>query len=110
MANQKKEAEEHIEKLFEKADEVWPENKESADRYVELAREIAMKFQIKLGEKKRKFCKHCHSYLKPGENSRVRINKGKITIYCKNCKKRRRIPYKPKKEEENKEKKQKKED
>jgi len=87
-----------IKKLFEEADDVFFKNKKLANRYVTLARKISMKSNLKMPkELKRKFCKHCYSYLKPGVNSRIRINRGKVIIYCLNCKKYTRIPVKIKK-------------
>ena len=86
-----------IRKLFSEADETFSTNKKLADRYIELARKIGMKMNVRLPKKfKRKFCKHCNHYLKPGVNSRVRIHKHRVTIYCMDCKNFTRIPIKPK--------------
>ncbi len=91
-------AKHRIRKLFSEADEIFPKNPKLADRYVELARKIGMKINLRLPKRlKRKFCKHCYYYLKPGVNSRVRIHKHRVIIYCLNCKKYTRIPIKPKK-------------
>jgi len=91
-------AKHRIKKLFSEADKIFSKSPKLADRYVELARKIAMKLNLSLlKSQKRKFCKHCYSYLKPGINSRIRIHKSRIIIYCKNCKKYTRIPLKPKK-------------
>src|SRR3989344_3503218 len=77
----------------EEAKSIFKKNKKLSNRYVELARKIAMKVQLKMPKKyKRQFCKHCYSYLKPGVNSRVRINKNHVVIYCLECKKYTRIP------------------
>ena len=85
-------AHERINLLLEKADEVFDKNKERANRYIHLARKIAMKVNIKLNKtQKRKFCKHCYSYLKHGVNSTTRINNHKLITYCKECKKYTRI-------------------
>ena len=87
---------ERIEHLFKEADSVFKENPKRATRYVQIARKIAMKINLKLPKYlKRKFCMHCYSYLKPGVNSRIRNYKSRITIYCDNCKKFTRIPIKP---------------
>lgn len=89
---QNKIAIERINILFEKADQVFDKNKLRANRYVELARKIAMKVNLKLTKtQKRKFCKHCYSYLKPGVNSITRITNHKLVTYCKECKKYTRI-------------------
>ena len=91
-------AKHRIKKLFSEADKIFPKSPKLADRYIEMARKIAMKLNIPfLKSQKRKFCKHCYSYLKPGTNSRIRIHKSRIITYCKICKKYTRIPLKPKK-------------
>jgi len=64
-----------------------------ANRYVELARKISMRSLTPIPrELKRHFCNHCHCYLLPNINCRIRIHRGKIIIYCHNCKKYTRIP------------------
>jgi|TARA_Y100000310_G_scaffold345315_2_gene463683 ribonuclease P protein subunit RPR2 len=91
-------AKNRIRKLFSEADKVFPKSPKLANRYVELARKIAMKVNLFLPKyQKRKFCKHCYHYLKPGVNSRIRIHKSRVIIYCLDCKKYTRIPIKPKK-------------
>ncbi|MBI2109938.1 ribonuclease P [Candidatus Woesearchaeota archaeon] len=81
-------AEEHILALFKEAENEFKKHPERSNRYVKLARRIAMKFQIKLPiELKRKFCKHCNAFLKPGMNCRIRINKSRVIYYCFKCKK-----------------------
>jgi|SRR3989344_4829863 len=90
-------AKHRIRKLFSEADKIFSKNSKLADRYIELARKIGMKMNVRLPKRfKRKFCKHCYHYLKPGVNSRVRIHKHRVIIYCLNCKKYTRIPLKPK--------------
>ena len=90
---QKEIAKERIKILFEQADDVFAKNKPLANRYVTLARKIAMKVKLKIPkELKRKFCKHCYKYLKNGVNSRVRTRGGKVIISCFECKKFTRIP------------------
>ncbi|MBN2368164.1 ribonuclease P [Candidatus Woesearchaeota archaeon] len=87
-------AKERISILFEQAELRFRESPELSDRYVELARKIAMKFKVRIQkEMKRRFCKHCYKYLVPGVNCRVRLNKGKVVYYCNNCKKHQRVPY-----------------
>ena len=82
-----------IKKLFDEADKAFKKNKKLSNRYVEIARKIAMKINLRMPNKyKRQFCKHCYKYLKNGVNSRVRTNKGKVVIYCFECKKYTRIP------------------
>lgn len=84
----KKEALEKIKTLFSEARIQFSRNQSLANRYVKLAREIAMKFKVKIPrELKRKFCKHCYHYLVPNKNCRVRIHKSRVIYYCFDCKK-----------------------
>ncbi len=81
---------ERIKILFEEA----RRSEKYADRYVELARKIAMKLKVKMpSELKRRFCRHCNSYLRPGKNSRIRASRGKLISYCFKCKKYSRFVY-----------------
>ncbi|MFA4886696.1 MAG: hypothetical protein WC595_00645 [Candidatus Nanoarchaeia archaeon] len=58
-----------------------------ANRYVELARTIAMKINLKIPrELKIKYCKHCNTYFKQ-DNYRVRTKDGWIIYTCFSCKK-----------------------
>lgn len=87
-------AKERIEVLFKQAKEVFKEDSKLADRYVELARKIAMKYKVRIRpELKRRFCKHCYKYLMPGVNCRVRMQTGKVGYYCSSCKKFMRFPH-----------------
>lgn len=84
---------ERVKCLFREADSVFKENPKRATRYVQIARKIAMKVNLRIPrELKRRYCKYCYSYLKPGVNSRIRNYKSRVTIYCNNCKKFTRIP------------------
>lgn len=86
-------AEERVRILFQQAEQVFSKDKALADRYVNLARKIAMKVKMPMPrELKRKYCKFCYSYLRPGVNSRSRIRKGKVIIACLECKKFMRVP------------------
>lgn len=77
-----------IKKLFKESEQVFDKNPTLADRYVHLARKISMKTKTKIPKLlKRKFCKHCYSYLKPGKNLRVRTKDKKIIYSCLICKK-----------------------
>jgi len=88
-------AKQRIETLFSEAAKVFKENKNLANRYVTLARKIAMKARLRIPPNlKRKFCKHCYKFLMPGVNCRVRADKGKVVYYCLECKKFMRFPYK----------------
>jgi len=90
---QKEIAKERVNELFIQAENVFSKNKALANRYVTLARKIAMKVKLRLPrELKRKYCKHCYKFLMPGVNSIVRKREGKIVISCFECKKFTRIP------------------
>jgi len=95
---QKTIAKKRISKLFYMAEQNALDGKLNlADRYVEIARRISMRCLVPIPlEYKRRFCKHCYSYLLPHVNCRVRIHRGKIVIFCNNCKKYTRIPIKNK--------------
>ena len=97
--NQKKIALKRIQGLFELGyNKATNKDFKLADRYVYIARKISMKYLVPIpNEYKRCFCKHCYCYLLPDLNSRFRIKNGKIIIFCKNCKKFTRIPFKNKK-------------
>ncbi|MEM3126873.1 MAG: ribonuclease P protein component 4 [Candidatus Woesearchaeota archaeon] len=88
-------AKERISILFEQADKIFSKSPKLANRYIELARKIAMKARYKMPSLfKRKFCKHCYHFLVSGKNARIRTREGKLVIYCLDCKKYTRIPLK----------------
>ena len=81
--------------LFDEADNVFKTDSKLSDKYVKMARRIAMKYKIKLTSiLKKKFCKHCHKYLAYGVNCRVRIHKHRLIYYCFSCKHFMRHPIK----------------
>ena len=91
---QQKIALERINILFMEAKSMFKEDPELSDKYAKLARKIAMKYKVKIPSKhRRNFCKHCHSYLMPGKNLRVRVQRGHMVYYCLNCKHISRFVY-----------------
>ena len=87
----KENALERVRDLFKEAKSVFKEDKELARKYVKLARKIAMRVNLRMPrEIKVQFCRNCNSYLVPGKNLRVRIDKNKIIYYCLECKHFRR--------------------
>lgn len=101
---QRKIARERIEELFKQADKrmtkkrINSTDKALANRYVSLARKIAMKYKVKIPTNlKRRFCRHCYKYLKPGFNCRVRLAKSRVIYYCLECRRFMRFVYKSKK-------------
>ena len=94
---QKQIAQERIQTLFQEAEKAYSTNKALSNRYVILARKIAMKVKTQIPrELKRKFCKHCYKFLFPGKNCRIRTREGKLVIYCLECKKYTRVLLKKK--------------
>jgi ribonuclease P protein subunit RPR2 len=90
-------AEERITILFSLADRsALAGDLESASRYVGRARDIAMKFNIRLGrEYGCSFCRGCGAYLLPGKTSVIRINSAekRIETKCLLCGRKRYRPY-----------------
>jgi len=90
-------AKERIDILFKEAEKTAKERPDLAKRYVRLAKKIGMRYNIRLGKLKRRFCKHCFSYFVPGVTCSQRLRKGKVTIKCFSCNKTIRYPYKTRK-------------
>ena len=89
-------ANERIGILFSRAEDEFPLHPELSNRYVEIARDIAKKFNIHIPvELRRKFCKKCGSYLVPGHNLTVRIlsDEKKVARICEVCRNVQKIPY-----------------
>ncbi len=88
---EKKIAEERIERLFELAEKRLQrpeEGKQLADRYVEIARDIGMSYNVSIPSRYRKrFCQECHSYLKPGLNCQVVVSSqnSALDYRCDSC-------------------------
>ncbi len=65
-----------------------------ARRYVELARRIGMRYNVRVPpEFRRRFCKKCLHYLVPGVSARVRVGDGRLTVTCLACGAIQRMPY-----------------
>ncbi|MBS3110092.1 ribonuclease P [Candidatus Woesearchaeota archaeon] len=80
--------------LFGEAKNIFSYDPKLSDRYVFLARKIAMKYKVRLpNELKRKFCRRCHSFFMPGKNCRIRTHEGKVVYFCMKCKNIMRFPY-----------------
>ncbi|WP_457555588.1 ribonuclease P protein component 4 [Candidatus Pyrohabitans sp.] len=87
-------ARERIEILMQLARDVFPRDRALAKRYVELARRIAMRYNVRFPAGwKRFFCKACGSFLVPGVNLRVRCTKQRVVFTCLECGQVKRIPY-----------------
>jgi ribonuclease P protein subunit RPR2 len=89
-------ARERIQILLALAEKFFRKKPERSRRYIELARKIGMRYNVRLTkEQKQKFCKNCKSILIPSFSSEVRLDtKNKcILIKCKNCNIIYRQPY-----------------
>ncbi|MCD6381752.1 MAG: hypothetical protein J7L43_02120 [Candidatus Aenigmarchaeota archaeon] len=93
----KKIAKERIQILFEEAEKAAKKDRfELADRYVELARKIGMRYNVRIPrELKRRFCKYCYTYLYPGKTAEVKIDSKKkvVKVKCLKCGKVMNFPY-----------------
>jgi ribonuclease P protein subunit RPR2 len=80
-------ANERIDLLFQFAEHERALGKyKKLDRYVDLARRIGMRYNVRLpANYKWKFCKHCYSYLHPGRTADVRTRNKFIVIHCRSC-------------------------
>ncbi len=80
---------ERIRRLFEMADYMFHIDPELSNRYVELARRIAMRCRVRIPrDLRRRFCHNCYKFLVPGVNCRVRIAKRRephVAITCLEC-------------------------
>ncbi|MBI5347412.1 MAG: ribonuclease P [Candidatus Aenigmarchaeota archaeon] len=88
-------AKERINILFCEAEKIVSRDSALADRYAQLARKIGMRFNVRMPrELRRRFCRKCFSYLKPGVTCRQRTKAGKIQITCLKCGHINRYPMK----------------
>ncbi|MCD6591223.1 MAG: ribonuclease P [Candidatus Aenigmarchaeota archaeon] len=98
-------AKERIKILFTIAENEFDKHPERSKRYIQLAKKIAMRYNIRIPKPlKRKFCKKCFSLLKPGKTARIRTSKDKqsVIITCLMCGHVKRYPYiREKKENKN---------
>jgi len=71
----KTEAQKQIEEFFSKIQEKTPKE-------VKKIKRLAMAYNLKIGEKRKMFCKKC---LAPYNDFSIRIKKGRIITTCGNC-------------------------
>ncbi|MCW4023058.1 MAG: ribonuclease P [Candidatus Bathyarchaeota archaeon] len=87
--------------LFSLAKQVAHENPELSQRYVQLARKVAMRARLRLPREYRFLvCKKCKSFILPGVNCRTRIQPRRephMVITCLSCGRVTRIPIKGRK-------------
>ncbi|BDC35607.1 ribonuclease P [Candidatus Methanoliparum sp. LAM-1] len=88
-------AKQRIEILFNLAEKIYPQSMSLANRYVEIARNISMRCNVRLDKReRRKFCHHCYSFLVPSVNCRVRLRGRYAVVTCLNCGNHMRYRYK----------------
>ncbi|UCG45806.1 MAG: ribonuclease P [Candidatus Bathyarchaeota archaeon] len=74
MNSTKRIAFQRIQTLFRLAREIIHSDPQLAQRYVSVARKIAMATKLRLPKEYREsICRHCKNFILPGVNSRVRI-------------------------------------
>ena len=94
-------ARERIKILMELAEKASHTHPERASRYLELARKIGKRYNVRLpSEYKLKYCKMCGTYRQPGSNSRTRIVRDRLVITCLKCGSIYRKPLGPKPEKD----------
>lgn len=87
-------AAERIERLFELAEDTFKARPELADNYVRAAWRLKTKYNLRLPKNlKRKFCRKCLSFWRPGASCRVRVQSGRMVVTCLRCGRITRLPY-----------------
>jgi len=77
---------ERIERLFELAEKDFPQHPERSHRNVQLARKIAMRYNIRMpGHLRSKLCRKCYKYLSPNINCTKMRKKGFLVVRCLEC-------------------------
>lgn len=84
-------AKSRIHYLCQRAHEIFPKNKQLANRYIYLARRYAQRARIDIPNQwKKRICRKCKRFLYPGVNYRIRMQsrKGKgshVSLHCFEC-------------------------
>ena len=95
----KKIARERIRILLGLAEQEIYSHPERSRRYAELAKKIGMRYRVRIPKKyKRKICRKCGAYLKPGANCTVRLipKERCVSWKCSECGAERRYSYRKK--------------
>ena len=87
-------AKERIDRLFSLAEKAAAAGDlKRADRYVEMAWRIKLKFRARLiNYQKRLFCRKCLKFLADGKRGKYRTLNKQLVITCLNCGEVRRLP------------------
>lgn len=87
-------AEERMDILFNCAEKEFFKHPERSHHYVNLARNISKKYNVKIPLKwNRRYCKNCYRFLYPGHNSSIRLINEEVNIKCRECGHVMKIPY-----------------
>jgi len=94
-SQEKRIAQERIEILFGLAEkEALGGNIARANKYIEHARTIGMRYNITPSARhRRKYCRGCHTFLLPSITARVRTGGGRMICTCLKCGRVSRYPY-----------------
>jgi len=88
-----------VHSLFRLAKQNISKEPELAQRYVQIARRIAMRTRLRMPtEYRHMICRHCKSFIYPGVNCRVRAQRRRephMVITCLECGNQTRIMLKP---------------
>ena len=85
---------ERLEILFQLAEDEFERQPARSNRYVDMARKIATRYNLKMPYYWRgRFCSNCYHFLKPGHNCRVRLSGSSVNLYCLECGEVMRKPY-----------------
>lgn len=83
----KKVAKEHMDNLEEQIELKRFSDQTLVMRYFTMLKRLSRKFRLPVSRTiKRQYCKHCHTFLTPGVNCRVRLRNGVRVVYCHSCK------------------------
>jgi ribonuclease P protein subunit RPR2 len=86
-------ARERISILFELARKEFDSHPKRSRRYVELARRIGLRYNVRLPkELRRSFCRTCNTLLIPGKSCQIRIARKVKSIRCMSCNRIYRYP------------------
>ncbi len=89
LMREKETARERIERLVGMAYEIRRKDKALARRYIQIARNIGMRCNVRLPkEMKLYICKRCNTLLIPGDTCRVRVRPEcgtKLALTCLEC-------------------------
>ncbi len=86
---------ERIDILMKLAGKEFKGHPERSNRYVELARKIGMRYNVRIPKASRNFCKKCYKFIVPGKNSVVRSSARtrSMETKCLECGEVTRMPY-----------------